>query len=197
MEERFSGRIHEIGTRRQRWTAIVPEKHTPQDVVSHTYWLNVRREAKPGDIIEVEPIDASWRMELRVMGADEVGQRVIVAPLGFWRLDADLATPDGYDIEFEGTAWRVYRDKHPLRGGFSSKAEAVLWLLADRGLETPPPALPEIAEPASAGYSIGFAPASQKFYVRDNGTRKPADETRFESRDEADVHLRRLQARAA
>lgn len=193
MQKRFAERLWLDGDIRQRHQAIVPENHTPADVVTNTYWLAVLGDLKPGDLLEVEPRDASWRLELRVMGVDSPGQRVIVAPLQYWSLRSDVAIPEGYDLVFEGLAWRVFRDGKPLRGGFASEVEASLWLLADRGLQEPEMPLPEAAPVAQTqpgvacpSLSVRFEPKGQHYVIVDEATKRPVSEETFRRKTEAE-----------
>lgn len=196
MSRQYVGSVAILGQAAQRMQAVIPEGHTPEDVISQTYWLPVRGSLRAGDVIEAEPIDASWRMELRVMGVEEQGLRVLVAPLHFWRFPAQVALPEGYDLVFEGTSWRIYRHKQPLRGGFASEIDAAFWLLSDRGLDVPQSRVPAPTNAVSEHLTIGYAPKTSRYFVR-GANNRPVDDLRFELRAEAEEHLQALRAAAA
>ena len=169
----FQGRLQDLPTRVRQHIATVEPDVSPDDIISNEYWWPASTDLRAGDTIRVDAIDMSWTCELRVLGVDKTGRRVVVAvERPVLRFDAPNV-PDGFAVKWNGAAygWRIERDGHLVRQGFASRLEAVLWLRADRGLDAlPAVAAPAVSAPVKQQLEIKFTPRNQTWRLVDVAT---------------------------
>ena len=95
-----------------RYCHIAEDDVEIADVIDGSYWCNVAKELKRGDVMEVRRSDGAWEVELRVTHADRLKPRVEIR--GVWEREepAPVAEPgdDSADYEIKHHSrkgWRV------------------------------------------------------------------------------------------
>lgn len=120
-------------SRRVVFSVILDAGTELNDAMLPDYWSNAAPKLHPRALIEVEPLDGSWLALLRVT---EVGPEHAKVAL-VWRTDFPAPAPTtdelprGHDVAFLGPKrlWAAMRGVQILRHGFTSKSEAVAWLV--------------------------------------------------------------------
>lgn len=108
--------IDKEGATRGRWYVRVPVEHTLEDVLAPEYFGNASQGQKPlrvPDVIEIEPEDLSWLLEVTVTSVNPVTRRVVtrlrgeVQTFGVEVSEAQKAA--GYSLKFIGkeAAWAI------------------------------------------------------------------------------------------
>lgn len=131
------------------YIATVPPSHTLDDVMTPDYFGMLQSRAtsdrllRPGDFIDVRPLDFSWYVRLMVRALDPVLNKVvtfpIVPPVHF--SVGDL--PDGWDVEYMGLErkWTVFYQGAEKASHLKTPEEAAL-KIRDLGGEASPVATP-------------------------------------------------------
>jgi len=113
---------------RGTWYARVPHEHSIEDVLDPAYFGNAHQDkgVRTGDIIDIEPASALWRIQVRVMALQPDIQHVKVRETVALRQNYSADAPKGYRFEWDGTAgkWTLYRGTTLVDGGFDSQDEA-------------------------------------------------------------------------
>lgn len=119
------------GTGRAVWYACVPSEHTIDDVLRPEYFGLMQSETQMGkvlrarDIIDIEPENGRWRLQLRVMGMRLHVQQVLTREQGRW--DFSVKEPPGFRFVFNGaaSAWSIFKGDIEVDSGFSTEDECL------------------------------------------------------------------------
>lgn len=111
------------------WFARVPADHTIDDVLHPSYFgaHQHQKGIRSGDLIDIEPESAAWRIQVRVMALiPSVGQ-VKVREAVNQRQIYEVTPPKGFEFKWEGLAgkWSVYRDGVAISGGYDTQDECM------------------------------------------------------------------------
>lgn len=121
--------IEHEGARRGRWYVRVPAEHAIEDVLSPFYFGQCAEPPKPlrvPDVIEVEPEDLSWSLELTVVSVDAKLRRVVTRIRGeVQRFGAALSAAqeaEGFELRFIGreAGWGVFKAGDVIDQGFKT-----------------------------------------------------------------------------
>ena len=126
--------IEHEGTTRGRWYVRVPAEHTIEDVLKPEYFgqcVAVPKMLRVPDVIEVEPEDLSWALNLTVLAVSPQTRRVITRVKGdVQAFDVTLAPEQieaGYKLKFIGreAGWGVFMKDDVRAQGFKTAAAAL------------------------------------------------------------------------
>jgi hypothetical protein len=123
----------------QTYRAQIDPAHTPEDILSPSYWADTPA-LTPGDVIVVETQDVAWTQQLRVMDVDKIGARTLVEPLTDVRQFKRGKVPDGFKIVFEslyGGFTVLNRSDERIASGYRTHQGALTWLMTQVGQEQP------------------------------------------------------------
>lgn len=108
--------------------ARVPAEHTIEDVLNPAYFGNAHQDkgVREGDIIDIEPESALWRIQVRVMAIMPAINHVELRESEILRQDYSIAPPPGFSFKWEGAQakWGIYKGNTLVDGGFSSQSGA-------------------------------------------------------------------------
>lgn len=119
------------GKGRATWYARVPSEHSIEDVLRPEYFGLMQSEnsmgkvLRAGDLIDIEPENARWRLQARVMGLRFHAQQVILREAQRW--DFAVKEPPGYRFVWSGEAagWEIWKGETMLDSGFATEDECL------------------------------------------------------------------------
>lgn len=141
---------------RAYWLCLVPQAHTPDDVLTPHYFGLLAAKLKTGDVIEVVAEDQSWYGEIMVRAiAASINQ--VRTVLRFLTEFEGAELPAGWDIRYQGGVAKhtVFKGSQMMEGGFATREEAEIRVLALAGKEAeslavPPPTVSRRGRPPKA-----------------------------------------------
>lgn len=108
------------------WYARVPADHTIDDVLNASYFGAHQHERglREGDIVDIEPESALWRIQVRVMACDKTLQQVELREAELYRQSYEAEPPQGFEFKWDGNGgkWCAYKGAVLVAGGFSSQS---------------------------------------------------------------------------
>lgn len=111
------------------WYARTPHDHTIEQVLHPSYFGVSQKDKglRVGDIIDIEPESAAWRLQARVMAVLEEIGHVILRESENMRQSYEVPAPNGYEFRWEGAVgrWSIYKGEHAVDGGFITQAECL------------------------------------------------------------------------
>lgn len=119
---------------RQDWVANIEFGTTLEDILNPGYWAHMAAYLRPYDHIEARSDDGTWIACLIVTGCDRTWARVVVDRVIklTTREVAETQARPVHKVEWKGpqNKFTVIRiaDSEPIRAGFATKDEALLWL---------------------------------------------------------------------
>lgn len=119
------------GRGRAVWYARVPSEHSIEDVLRPEYFGLMQSETqmgkvlRAGDLIDIEPENARWRMQVRVMGLRFHTQQVITREAQRW--DFSVKEPPGFRFVWSGeqAGWEIHKGETMVDSGFSTEDECL------------------------------------------------------------------------
>lgn len=125
---------------RGMWYARVPAEHTIEDVLNPLYFGQLQIQhggLQAGDVIDIEPVHALWRTQVRVMAKIPALQQVKLREAPNFRQSYQVKPPNGYRFEWRGGEgkWVLIRIEGDVvvAGGFDSQDEAAARAEAQMG----------------------------------------------------------------
>lgn len=100
---------------RGTWYARVPADHTVDDVLHPSYFgMKQATETsgkglREGDVIDIEPVCATWLVRARIMALRFEVQQVVLRPLAV--SDYAIKVPAGWRLDWAGATarWRIFK----------------------------------------------------------------------------------------
>lgn len=119
------------GGGRAVWYARVPSEHSREDVLRPEYFGLMQSEnqlgkvMRVGDMIEIEPENARWRLHARVMALRFQSQKAHLRVQQEW--DYTVKAPSGFIFTYNGDAagWAVFKGETELDNGFATEDECL------------------------------------------------------------------------
>jgi hypothetical protein len=119
------------GKGRASWYAQIPSEHGIEDVLRPEYFGLMQSETqmgkvlRAGDLIDIEPENARWRLQVRVMGLRFRTQQVILREAQRW--DFSVKEPPGFRFVWNGTqaGWEIYKGDTLVDSGFTTEDECL------------------------------------------------------------------------
>lgn len=106
---------------------------TKDDMLKSSFWMNVARNLRRGDRIEVLSPDNAWYAEFIVRAANDLD--LVIGELSYTEFE-EMPTRNlnDYDITYtnDATRWRVVRksDKKVIKDGLATKQIAEAWVIS-------------------------------------------------------------------
>lgn len=134
------------------WLCMVPEGHSPEDVLSADYFGFHAGKLKVNDVIEFRSEDLSWYGELLVRAKPQGVNQVVTVERFTKHFDV-VELPSGYDARYQGKVgkWTVYRGSAALESGFDTREEAAIHIDKLVAKEVSKRAAPEVAARGKPG----------------------------------------------
>lgn len=126
--------IEHEGATRGRWYVRVPAEHKIEDVLKPEYFgacVEAHKRLRVPDVIEVEPEDLAWSLNLTVLSVAPATRRVVTRLKGdVQHFGVDLAPEQlaaGYALKFIGreAGWGVFKGADVLDQGYKTSAAAL------------------------------------------------------------------------
>lgn len=113
------------------WYARVPSEHTIEAVLGPEYFGLMQAEnqmgkvLRSGDLIDIEPENARWRLQVRVMGLRFHTAQVLTREQQRW--DYSVKEPPGFRFIYDGenAGWSIYKGETQVDSGFASEDECL------------------------------------------------------------------------
>ena len=119
-----------VGQTTRLFTCEVNPRVTVKDVLNDGFFSHVASQLRPFDAIEIRWQDRSRVVTVRVHSAGNTWAKTHLASEVEMGSSISGQVPEGYEIDFVQTGWRVIRTdtKAVMKDGFDLDREALAWL---------------------------------------------------------------------